>query len=174
MPLHYVTLIFFFSFLLFFCCCCSLSPAFFIQYFLSDSFNLFLFSKPSYSCFFSIIQYCSAKTDSGQMSVFFKITFLNDIEFTELYDLKIITKLKKVSINWAKCKVRFCYSFYWCIVDLQCCVIFRCTRKWVSYSYMYFHYLFFFLFSSHIGHYRVLSRVPCAIQQVLISYLFYI
>ena len=34
--------------------------------------------------------------------------------------------------------------------------------------------LFFFRLFSHIGHYRVLSRVPCAIQQVLISYLFYI
>ena len=32
----------------------------------------------------------------------------------------------------------------------------------------------FFRFFSHIDHYRVLSRVPCAIQQVLISYLFYI
>ena len=32
--------------------------------------------------------------------------------------------------------------------------------------------LFFRLFS-HIGHYRALSRVPCAIQQVLICYLFY-
>ena len=27
---------------------------------------------------------------------------------------------------------------------------------------------------SHIGGYRVLSRAPCAIQSVLISYLFYI
>ena len=33
--------------------------------------------------------------------------------------------------------------------------------------------LFFRLFY-HIGHHRVLSRVPCAIQEVLISYLFYI
>ena len=29
-------------------------------------------------------------------------------------------------------------------------------------------------FFSDIGHYRLLSRVPCAIQSVLISYLFYI
>ena len=28
----------------------------------------------------------------------------------------------------------------------------------------------FFSFLSHIGHYRVLNRVPCAIQQVLIIY----
>ena len=32
----------------------------------------------------------------------------------------------------------------------------------------------FFRVFSHIGHYRALSRVPCAIQQVFISYLFYI
>ena len=35
-------------------------------------------------------------------------------------------------------------------------------------------YPLFFRFFPHIGHYRVLYRIPCAIQQVLISYLFYI
>ena len=35
-------------------------------------------------------------------------------------------------------------------------------------------YSLIFRFLSHIGHYRLLSRVPCATQQVLISYLFYI
>ena len=30
------------------------------------------------------------------------------------------------------------------------------------------------LFFSHLGHYRVLSRVSCATQQILISYLFYV
>ena len=37
------------------------------------------------------------------------------------------------------------------------------------YIYMY---LFFFKFFSHLGYYRILSRVPCAIQQVLVGYLF--
>ena len=32
-------------------------------------------------------------------------------------------------------------------------------------------FFFFFWAFSHIGHYRVLSGVPCAIQQVLVSYL---
>ena len=32
----------------------------------------------------------------------------------------------------------------------------------------------FFRFFSHIGCFRVLSRVPCDIQQILLSYLFYI
>ena len=47
---------------------------------------------------------------------------------------------------------------------------------WQSESVIHIHRstLLFFIFFSHIGHYRVLSRVPCAIQQVPISYLFYI
>ena len=43
----------------------------------------------------------------------------------------------------------------------------------VNYLYIYI-YPFFFRFLSHIGHYQVLSRVPWAMQQVLIRYLFYI
>ena len=34
-------------------------------------------------------------------------------------------------------------------------------------------YPLFFGFPSHLGYHRALSRVPCVIQQVLISYLFY-
>ena len=52
----------------------------------------------------------------------------------------------------------FCY--YWSIVDLLCCINFRYITKWISYTYI----LWFFTFFSSIGHYRVLSRVPCAVQ----------
>ena len=38
--------------------------------------------------------------------------------------------------------------------------------------YVYIYPLLFG-FPSHLGHHRALSRVPCAIQYVLISYLFY-
>ena len=34
--------------------------------------------------------------------------------------------------------------------------------------------IIFFRFFSLIGHYKILSIVPCAIQQVLVGYLFYI
>ena len=39
------------------------------------------------------------------------------------------------------------------------------------YIYMY---LFFLKFFSHLGCYIILSRVPCAIQQVLVGYPFYL
>ena len=63
-------------------------------------------------------------------------------------------------LNWEPYYIEYCYLtfnfpfflvfslfFSWGIVVLQCCVSFYCTVKW--------------------------NRVPCAIQQVLISYLFY-
>ena len=43
----------------------------------------------------------------------------------------------------------------------------------VNQLYVY-TYPLFFRFFSHIDHYRKPSRVPCALQQVFISYLFYI
>ena len=42
----------------------------------------------------------------------------------------------------------------------------------VNLPYVYIYPLFFGI-SSHLGHHIALSRVPCVIQQVLISYLFY-
>ena len=42
----------------------------------------------------------------------------------------------------------------------------------VNQLYMRIH-PFFLAFLSYLGHYRALSRVPCAIQRVLTSYLFY-
>ena len=46
--------------------------------------------------------------------------------------------------------VPFLKNFYWSIVDLQCCVSFRCTAKWMSYTYTYTHF-FCFWFFSHVG-----------------------
>ena len=42
-----------------------------------------------------------------------------------------------------------------------------------SESAIHIHISPFFVFPSHLGHHRSLSTVPCAIQQALISYLFY-
>ena len=43
-----------------------------------------------------------------------------------------------------------------------------------SESVIRIHISLFFRFPSNLGHHRALSRVPCAIQSVLIRYLFYI
>ena len=68
-------------------------------------------------------------------------------------------------------------NFYWSIVAL----LYVSTQKlmfcqFLLYSkvnqlYVYIYPLFFG-FSSHLGHHSALSRDPCAIQYVLISYLF--
>ena len=55
----------------------------------------------------------------------------------------------------------FLYFLYWSAFDLQCCVSFRCTAKWISYTYTY---ILLLRFPFHLGHHRALSRVPCAIQ----------
>ena len=50
------------------------------------------------------------------------------------------------------------------------CQFLLCSE--VNELYVYIYPLLFG-FPSHLGHHRALSRVPCALQQVLISYLFY-
>ena len=58
---------------------------------------------------------------------------------------------------------------YWSMVDLQCCVGFRGTAKSLSYIYVC---PLFSRFFPHIGYSRMLSRPPCAVQQVLFDYVF--
>ena len=66
----------------------------------------------------------------------------------------------------------FLFFFNWSIVALHSCVSFCCTAKWISHTCTYISS--FFGFPSHLGHHRAPSGVPCAIQSVLLSYLFYI
>ena len=41
----------------------------------------------------------------------------------------------------------FCFSFYWSTVDLQHCVNFCCTGKWLLYTYIYMLFYILFLYS---------------------------
>ena len=61
-------------------------------------------------------------------------------------------------------------NVYWRIIDLQCCFSFCCTAQWISYTNAYIH--LFFRFFSHIGHYRVLSRVLHS-RPLLVIYFIY-
>ena len=57
---------------------------------------------------------------------------------------------------------------FWNIIDLQCCVSFCYKANRANYVYAVL-----FGFPSLLGHQRALSRVMCAIESVLTSYLFY-
>ena len=61
------------------------------------------------------------------------------------------------------------FILYWSIVDQQCHISFTCTAKQLSHTYTC---IYSFSNSFPIKAIRVLSRVPCAIQQVLVGYLF--
>ena len=61
-------------------------------------------------------------------------------------------------------------NFSWTIVALYCCQFLLFSK--VNQLYVYLCPLSFG-FPSHLGHHRALSGVPCAVHEVLISYLFY-
>ena len=64
----------------------------------------------------------------------------------------------------------FKINFYWSMVALQCCVSLHCTTKWIRHTY---RYPLPFGLPSHLGYHSALGRVPCAVQYVPISCLFY-
>ena len=57
--------------------------------------------------------------------------------------------------------VLFFYCVLLSIINLKCCVSFRCITEWFSYTYTY---SLIFRFFCHTDYYRLLSRVPCVIQ----------
>ena len=59
-------------------------------------------------------------------------------------------------------------KLYWRMVDLKYCVSLRCTAHWFSLN------IFLFRFLSLTSYYKLLSRVPCTIQYILVGYLFYV
>ena len=71
---------------------------------------------------------------------------------------------KRVRHNWTKTTTA--------VVHLQGCISFRRIPKWISHTYVHTYLsLLCFRFFSHIGHYRVLSRVPVQyIRSLLVLY----
>ena len=66
------------------------------------------------------------------------------------------------------------YFFYQFFLEQSCFTMLHQFLLYSKVSQLYVYiYPLFGGFPSHLGHHRALSRVPCAIQQVLISYLFY-
>ena len=72
-----------------------------------------------------------------------------------------------IKSSWWYLLLVFKYNFYFIlgVVVLQCCVSFLCTEKWICYTHTH---TFFFSIFSHIGYYRILSKIPIVFE----SYLF--
>ena len=74
-----------------------------------------------------------------------------------------------VTVKFARTELLFFFPpflillLYWTVVDLQCC-IFQVYSEMIQ-LYMY---LFFFKFFSHLGYYRILSRVPVLYSRSLL------
>ena len=64
------------------------------------------------------------------------------------------------------------FILYWCMVDLQCCVSFRCTAKWFSYAYTYIHSFSISFPVQVITEYWVAFPVLCS-RSLLIIYVIY-
>ena len=66
-----------------------------------------------------------------------------------------------------KVKMYVCSFFFYFkkfLVEYSCFTMLLVSAVQQSESVIHYIYPLFFRFFSHIGHYRVLSRVPCAIQ----------
>ena len=62
-------------------------------------------------------------------------------------------------------QILFFFKFYWHIVNIQCCISFRCTAKLISYVLP--------ILFSHIGYYKLLSRFSFTLEYVLVHCKFF-
>ena len=115
--------------------------------------------------FFGNTSYC------GIAMVYFAIFVLKGLVLWRSWDHKITFEILENTfseVDWFFCVVLilFLINSYWSIIASQCCVSFSCAANWISYPCTYSP-----SFPSHWGHPRAMSGVPCAVQEVPISYM---
>ena len=108
----------------------------------------FSFSFPRYSLFV-FYHFCFITCHNYDNFLFFAFALKSVISISIMPHPKLSHTFKKT------------LNFYWRVVDLQCCASFRGTAEWFMYIWLY---SFFFRFFSHMGYYRIYSRIPSAIQ----------
>ena len=161
---------------------------------LASSFFLcfFTYGKFYFDQIFSTFHFLAPRTLFSFWHFYFDspwLSFYHELLSSFILSLTIITKVASVSFWYlhhlltvlfyllsiwyqiiSTCLILLSY-FYWNIVALQCCVGFYCIAKWIS--HIYTHIPLPFGLPSHSSHHSALNCVSCAIQHILISYLFY-
>ena len=123
-------------------------------------------------CYSSIkMRTCSISLIYMQLSSFPDTIFWRDCLFSLVYSCLLCCRLIDHNcVGW------FMDSFF-CSIDLYVCfctvMVFLSYFKLILLEYSFVTMFFYFLLSSHLGHHRALSRVPWAMQLVLITYLFH-
>ena len=110
--------------------------------------------------FIFLLFFCEAKTPTGS-------PLRNSLEYTGHHCHPFFN-----FPQWAASIHRqfLSFDFYWGTADWRCCNSFKWTAKGLSHIYMF---PFTPKLISHPGCHITLSRVPCAIQLVLVGYPFY-
>ena len=144
-------------------------------FFLSLFYFFFHFFLLEYSCFTMLCQFLLYSKVNQLYVYMYPLFFRFPSHLGHHQDRKSVVQGKSVDLGGRRIIKKNYYflifkNFYWSIVDLQC--QFQVYSK-VNQLYVYMYPLFF-RFPSQLGYHRSLSRVLCAIHQVLISYLFYI
>ena len=89
-------------------------------------------------------------------------------EFNSIFLKGMYNSFREISIYQQimelTCKFLFFFNIfilYWSIADLQCCIVSGVQQ---SDSVIHIHISILLKFFSHLGYYRPLSRIPCAIE----------
>ena len=81
----------------------------------------------------------------GELAAFHATCSLPSL-WREEYSLICYLENYKIASLWGSGNLGAKVFFYWSRADLQCCVSFRCTAKWFSYTYIYIYSLKCFCF----------------------------
>ena len=110
----------------------------FLSHSFSDAVLLFLSPLASLTLAYFLSQ------NSFPHLYFFESTLPSSYSFTPVLLLILATAASLCVSFHFNCEKNLFFFYlifilYWNIVDLQCCVSFRCAAKWFSYTYTYIH-----------------------------------
>ena len=79
---------------------------------------------------------CSLNSTRSFVYLDYCIHFPSDIVSLSCFSCFFLLKLSFNSMHCSSLSFRLIFFFYWSVVDVQCCVNFFYTAKWLSYMFM--------------------------------------